>query len=180
MIGPLLAIGGGLGGLGLTYFYLKRWADAKREPVDPPGPAPGPSPSPITDDEAKPDGGGGQKKQGATCSRTGEKYDAGRWSSPMHVAAGLIALGYPVGPTLLSPDDVKNIRKFQVDATALNLRGMIGAGSKWHKGDMGACTLLAMSNAEALLKSGKWIPRTPKNWFEKNWVTHMKTLLEGS
>jgi hypothetical protein len=98
----------------------------------------------------------------------------------MHVAAGLIALGYPVGPTLVSPDDIKNIRKFQTDATALNLRGMVGAGSKWHNGKMGACTLLAMSNAEALLKSGKWIPRTPSNWFEKSWVPAMKAALEGS
>lgn len=172
MIGPLLVIGGGVAGLGISLYWLKRWADERMEPK------PNGKPSPVIDETKKKKVGGGGGGQGDKCARTGERYDAGRWSSPFHVAAGLISLGYFTTPALTTKKDKKSIRKFQTDATALNLNGMVGAGSDWHDGKIGACTLLALSNAEALLKSGKWIKRTQENWFEANWVDAIKALLE--
>ena len=115
MILPVLVTVGAVGVLGVGAWYLKEWAyDGKPPPIPPrpngdPAPEPGPTPGP------RPDGGG---KQGDKCGRTGERYDAGRWSSPVAVAAGLLSLGYGVSPALTTSDDKKAIRRFQKDASA--------------------------------------------------------------
>ncbi len=174
MLVPVLITIGGVAAIGTTLYYLKDWAEGYMKPIVPPGPGP----SPITDDKTA--DGKGKAPQGDRCSRTGERYDSARWSSPVHVAAGLLSLGYGVSPSLVTKDDKKAIIRFQKDAIGLSLNGMAGASSDWAKGKMGACTLLAMSNAEALLKAGKWWKRTPQNWFDKNWIPAMKKALEGS
>ncbi len=178
MIFPIVVVGVGVAGIGTALYYLKQWSEREGPPI-PPLPNGDNGEKNGEDNGAVPDngdgnGGGGQQKQGAKCSRTGETYNAVRWATPAHIAAFLMVLGYPTGPTLTSASDKVQIKRFQQDATKLGLRGLKGAGSKWHDGSMGACTLLALSNAEALHKAGRWIPRqtdaggsTADTWFTK-------------
>ncbi len=145
------------------------------------------SPMPTPDDGDDEKGkGDDEKTDGDTstdplrCFRSGSRYDAQRWSTPMHVAAGLMPLGYPVGPKLTSASDKVQIKRFQSDGIKFGLKGLKGAGPKAINGKMNACTLVALGQAEQLLKGGNWIPRKTKDGkSDPEWITDMRKMLNA-
>lgn len=142
--------------------------------------SPMPTPDDDDDDQGKSEdekkSGGGGTTDPLRCHRSGTRYDANRWSSPVHVAAGMIPLGYPVSPKLTTSGDKKQIKRFQTDGIALGLKGLKGASSKAINGKMNPCTLVALGEAEGLLKSGNWIPRKDS----PNWVNEMRSKLAAA
>lgn len=105
-----------------------------------------PTPSPTPD----------QKTANLVCKKTGQKYDVNRWASPAHVAAGIVALGYPVGPTLVTPSDVEQIKKLQRRFAEDGIGPYANAPNSWIHGRAGPCFLISLSAAEAKLKAGQW------------------------
>lgn len=163
---PIALIGGLAGGAYALYRYFM-------------GGSPMPEPDDDDDDQGKSDD---EKKEGGgssdplRCHRTGTRYDANRWSSPVHVAAAMIPLGYPVSPKLTSSADKVQIKRFQKDGIELGLKGLKGASSKAINGKMNACTLVALTEAENLNKAANWIPRSSS----PKWINDMRTILAAA
>ena len=167
---PIALIGGLAGGAYALYRYFMGDDSPMPDPDDPDDD----DDQGKSDDEKKDSGGGSTDP--LRCFRSGTRYDAQRWSTPMHVAAGLMPLGYPVGPKLTSNSDKVQIKRFQTDAIALGLKGLKGASSKAVNGKMNACTLVALGQAEGLLKAGNWIPRSN----EPKWISDMRSKLAAA
>lgn len=124
-----------------VWYWLKK--KRGREDLDviiepeptPPGPKPpGPEPSPK---EAK-----------TYCASAGKHYDVERWASPVHVMAGMIALGYPVSNTLVTASDKLQIKALQRAFRDQKIGPYAKAKESWIHGNVGPCFLLSMSAAE--------------------------------
>lgn len=138
------------GGLAAWHFFFR---DGEGGDQDlPPGPMPGPIPQPDDDQTPSPK----PPPSVPTCSRTGTQVDVDRFGSPVEVAAFLVALGYPVSPSLVTTADKSEIKRFQRRARQLALPGLKGASDKWIDGLMGPCTLVALGAAVDLSEDGQW------------------------
>lgn len=157
----LIAVVGG-GGYALWRWMMGRGADD--DTILPDG-----------DDEAKPDDGDAiddSDPGGANliCRKTGQAYDIKRFATPVHVAALMIALGYPVSPSLKTSADVKMIKKLQRRFRDQRIGPYSKAPNSWIHGRSGPCFLISLSNAEARLSEGSWLvvdSSSDPNWLEK-------------
>lgn len=92
------------------------------------------------------------------CGLDAQPYNIAQWpdkDGPTRVANALQTLGYSLS-VVTNAKGRAAVRAFQSRARTLGLDGMKGAPDSWIDGDVGACTLRALSHAMRLFDAGAW------------------------
>lgn len=94
------------------------------------------------------------------CPRNGASYNAALWPSPASVIAELRQLAFgqqiPASSSITSSAWRAEIKRFQAIARSLNLSGLVNAPESYIDGIVGACSLLALTEARAARLRGAW------------------------